>query len=131
MAFEIINPDTVHTVRSLAYSHAVRMGDLIFLAGQVAIDREGNLVGAGDARAQTEQIFRNIEAVLKAAGSSLAKVGKMTVLTTSIEYRPIIHEVRTRVLEKIGHFPASTLAVVTSLANPSWLVEIEVVAAVA
>ncbi len=129
MPFEVINPDSVHSVSKLAYSHAVRMGGLIFVAGQVAIDKNGNLVGDGDARAQTEQIFRNIEDVLKDAGSGLNKVGKMTVLTTSIDYRPIIHEIRTRVFENVGHFPASTLAVVTSLANPKWLVEIELVAA--
>lgn len=129
MTFAVINPGSVHSVGKLAYSHAVRMGDLIFIAGQVAIDKDGHLVGAGDARAQIEQIFKNIEAVLTAAGSGLDKIGKMTVLITDLKYRPVVHEIRTRIFEKASHFPASTLAVVTSLADPKWLVEIEVVAA--
>ena len=128
MSFQVIQPDTVHDTTSYAYSHAVRMGDLIFVAGEVPRDRNGDLVGKGDVRAQTEQVFENLKAVLEASGSGLDKVGKVTVLTTSLEYRPIIHEIRSRVFQEVGHLPASTLAVVTSLADPDWLVEIEAVA---
>lgn len=128
MSIRVIQPDTVHDTTAYAYSHAVRMGDLIFVAGEVARDRSGDLVGKGDVRAQTEQVFENLKAVLEAAGSGLDKVGKVTVLTTSLEYRPVIHEIRTRVFQEAGHLPASTLAVVTSLADPDWLVEIEAVA---
>ena len=130
MSIQVIQPDTVHDTTAYAYSHAVRMGDLIFVAGEVARDRNGDLVGKGDVRAQTEQVFENLKAVLEAAGSGLDKVGKVTVLTTSLEYRPIIHEIRSRVFQEVGHLPASTLAVVTSLADPDWLVEIEAVAMV-
>jgi len=128
MALQVIQPGNVHDTSAFAYSHAVRMGELIFVAGQVAIDLHGNLVGKGDIREQTEQVFRNLAAVLRAAGSGMEKVGKLTVLTTRIEHRVVIHEVRARIFGAIGHFPASTLAVVTSLANPNWLVEIEAVA---
>ena len=128
MSFQVIQPDTVHDTTSYAYSHAVRMGDLIFVAGEVPRNRNGDLVGKGDVRAQTEQVFENLKAVLEASGSGLDKVGKVTVLTTSLEYRPIIHEIRSRVFQEVGHLPASTLAVVTSLADPDWLVEIEAVA---
>ena len=128
MSFQVVQPDTVHDTTAFAYSHAVRMGDLIFVAGQVPRDRNGDLVGKGDVRAQTEQVFENLRAVLEAAGSGLDKVGKVTVLTTRLEYRPIIHEIRSRVFQEVGHLPASTLAVVTSLADPDWLVEIEAVA---
>lgn len=130
MSFKVIQPETVHDTTAFAYSHAVRMGDLIFVAGEVPRDRNGDLVGKGDVRAQTEQVFENLKAVLEAAGSGLDKVGKVTVFTTSLEYRPIIHEVRSRIFQEVGHLPASTLAVVTSLADPDWLVEIEAVAAV-
>jgi enamine deaminase RidA (YjgF/YER057c/UK114 family) len=128
MAIKVIQPDTVHDTTIYSYSHATRMGDLIFVAGQVSIDRDGNLVGEGDVRAQTEQVFANLEAVLKAAGSHLGNVGKLTVFTTKLEYRPIIHEIRTKVFANSGILPASTLAVVTSLARPEWLVEVEAVA---
>ncbi len=123
---EIFNPSTVH--KTTGYSHAVRMGNLIFVSGQVALTPDGQLVGKGDAKAQAEQIFANLKAVLEAAGSGLDRVGKITVLVTSLEYRPLVAEVRDRVFAPYGYVPASTLAVVSSLANPDFLVEIEAVA---
>ncbi|MEA2511073.1 MAG: hypothetical protein QOJ59_560 [Thermomicrobiales bacterium] len=128
MDFTIFNPSTVHP--TTGYSHAVRMGDLIFVSGQVAMTASGELVGKGDVRAQTEQVFANLRAVLDAAGSGLDRVGKITVLAMRLEDRPIIGEVRNRVFTPYGFVPASTFAVVASLANPDWLVEIEAVAAV-
>jgi 2-iminobutanoate/2-iminopropanoate deaminase len=128
MTLQTIQPATVHDTTAYAYAHAVRMGDLIFVSGQVARDKDGNLVGRGDARAQTEQVFTNLKAVLEAAGSGMHKVGKVTVLITKLEYRPIVHEIRSRIFKEAGHLPASTLAVVSSLADPDWLVEIEAVA---
>jgi enamine deaminase RidA (YjgF/YER057c/UK114 family) len=104
------------------------MGNLIFVAGQVPLDRDGRLVGEGDIQRQTEQVFANLRAILEAAGSGLDKVGKVTVFTTKLEYRPLIHQIRTRVFKEAGILPASTLAVVTSLADPRWLVEIDAVA---
>lgn len=127
---EIINPEGIHDTRRFAYSHAVRMGDLVFVAGTVALDAEGNLVGKGDAKAQAEQVFANLAAILDAAGSGLDRIGKMTVFVTDIAFRPFIHELRTRLFAPSGMLPASTLAVVTSLASPDWLVEIEAVAMV-
>ncbi len=128
MNVQVIQPDTVHDSTEFAYSQATRMGDLIFLAGQVPYDVNGNLVGKGDVGAQTEQVFRNIKDILEAAGSGLDMVGKVTVFTTKLEYRPAIHQVRSRIFDEFGHLPASTLAVVTSLADPDWLVEIEAIA---
>jgi 2-iminobutanoate/2-iminopropanoate deaminase len=128
--FKVIQPPTVHDTTAYSYSHAVRMGDLIFVSGQVGRDNNGELVGKGDVRLQTEQAFKNLKAILEAAGTGLHKVGKVTVLTTSLEYRPAIHEIRSRIFKEVGHFPASTLAVVSSLAFPEWLVEIEAIAAV-
>src|SRR4051812_5868494 len=129
MTLEVIQPSTVHDTTAYAYAHAVRMGELIFISGQVARDKDGRLVGRGDARAQTEQVFRNLQAILEAAGSDMRSVGKLTVFITKLEFRPIVHEIRSRVFSEAGHLPASTLAVVTSLADPDWLVEIEAVAA--
>ena len=128
MTLQAIQPATVHDTTAYAYAHAVRMGDLIFVAGQVARDLDGSLVGKGDIRAQTEQVFKNLKAVLEAAGSGMHKVGKVTVFITRLEFRPIVHEIRSRVFKEAGHLPASTLAVVASLADPDWLVEIEAVA---
>jgi 2-iminobutanoate/2-iminopropanoate deaminase len=128
MDFTVINPSTVHP--TTGYSHAVRMGDLVFVSGQVAMTPAGELVGKGDIRAQTEQVFANLRAVLDAAGSGLDRVGKIMVLATRLEDRAVIGEIRNRLFAPYGYVPASTFAVVASLANPDWLVEIEAVAAV-
>ncbi len=128
MGLEVIQPDSVHDTKKFSYSQAVTLGNLVFVAGQVPLDAEGELVGRDDVQTQTEQVFKNLEAVLNAAGSGLDLVGKVTVFTTNIEYRPIIHEIRSRIFRDIGHYPASTLAVITSLAQPGWLVEIEAIA---
>jgi 2-iminobutanoate/2-iminopropanoate deaminase len=126
MVLSVVNPPTVHP--TTGYSHAVRMGDLIFVSGQVAMTPEGDIVGKGDVRAQTEQVFANLRAVLEAAGSGLDRVGKITVLAVRLEDRPAIGEIRNRIFAPFGYLPASTFAVVASLANPDWLVEIEAVA---
>ena len=128
MDFSPINPSTVHPATN--YSHAVRMGDLMFVSGQVAMTPDGALVGKGDARAQAEQIFANLRAVLEAAGSGLDRVGKLTILATSLDSRPAIGEVRIVSTAPFGYLPASTFAVVAGLAHPDWLVEIEAVAMV-
>ena len=128
MTVSILNPTTVHP--TTGYSHAAQMGDLLFVSGQVSQDIDGNVVGKGDIRAQVEQVYANLQAVLEAAGSGLDLIGKTTVFTTSLDHRPVIAEVRNRLFEPLGHVPASTFVVVSSLANPDWLVEIEVVAGV-
>jgi enamine deaminase RidA (YjgF/YER057c/UK114 family) len=104
------------------------MGQLVFVAGQVAKDRAGAIVGKDDVSAQAEQVYKNLKAVLEAAGSGLDLVGKITVYTTSLEYRPALAAVRDQVFKDIGHFPASTFVVISSLAEPDYLVEIEAVA---
>src|ERR1700730_13022678 len=98
------------------------MSARIFVSGQVGRDEKGDLFGPGDVRAQTEQAFKNIKLILEAAGSGMHKVGKVTVLITRLEYRPIVQEIRARVFKEAGHLPASTLAIVDSLALPEWLV---------
>lgn len=112
------------------YSQAVRTGDLVFLAGQVAWDEKGRVVGGADARLQTEQAFANVRAVLEAAGSSLDRVAKLTIFATSRDHLAAIREVRHKVFDPVGHYPASTFIVVSGLATPELLVEIEAVATV-
>ena len=87
-------------------------------------------VYVGDAERQTEVVYENLKRVLEESGSGLDMIGKTTVFTTSLEHRPAINRVRERVFGPIGRYPASTFVVVSSLAVPEWLVEIEVVAVV-
>ncbi len=119
------------TDASFGYSQAVRLGDLLFLAGQVAWDEKGRVVGGTDARLQTEKVFSNLRAVLEASGSSLDRVAKLTIFATSRDHLAAIREIRHKVFDPIGHYPASTFVVVGGLATPELLVEIEAVATVA
>ena len=110
------------------YSQAVRVGDLLFVSGQVAWDEAGNVVGPGDARRQAERAFANLEQKLRAAGSGLERVAKLTILATSRDHLAAIRDVRHRLFDPVGHYPASTFAVVVGLATPDLLVEIEAIA---
>lgn len=123
---QIITPPDVHP--TAGYAHAVRVGNTVYVAGQVALDPNGMLVGPGDIEAQAVQVFENLQRVLRAAGASLQDVVKITTFATHFSYRPMINEVRARYgLSQI----ASTFVVVESLAAPELLVEVEAIAVVA
>src|SRR5438046_10569818 len=97
----------------------------IYTAGQVSIDADGKLVGAGDLAAQTTQVMRNVGLALAAAGATYADIVKIT--TYVVGYRPeqraVIGQARAPFFPK-GTPPASTLVGVTALALPEWLIEI-------
>jgi len=112
------------------YKMATRMdGDrLLYIAGQVAWDAGGNIVGKGDVRAQARQVFENLRGVLQAAGGDLSSLMKITTYITRIENFPAVAEARSAVFQ--GELPASTLIVVKSLFHPDFLIEVEGVASV-
>lgn len=124
MSRQVIRPSNVHPVK--AYSHAIRNGNIVHIAGQVALDQGGNLVGPGDIRAQAEQVYKNLKAVVEAAGGTLQHIAKITTFTTNRAYRQAISEVRARYFP--ADPPASTFLVVRSLAEPGYLLEVEAVA---
>ena len=113
--------------KTTGYSHAAKAGGLLFLAGQVAQDQDGNVVGRGDVEAQAVQIFDNLRAVLASAGATLNDVVKLTTYTTNVAHRAKIAEVRARYFT--SYFPPNTFLVVASLATPDYLLEIEAIAA--
>ncbi len=108
------------------YTDAVRVGELLFVSGCIAVDGEGRLVGGDDVVAQTRQVFANVERVLDAAGATFADVVKVTVYLVDIEDRARIDPVRQEVFGAAR--PASTLLEVSRLVLPGAKVEIEVVA---
>jgi 2-iminobutanoate/2-iminopropanoate deaminase len=108
------------------FTDGVRAGETLWISGMIAVDAAGALVGAGDVVAQAEQVFRNLQAVLAAAGASFAQVVKVVVYLRDIDDRPRINPVRQRVFG--AHRPASTLVEVSRLAHPEALVEIDAVA---
>ncbi len=110
------------------FTDAVRAGDLLFVSGIVAVDRDGDLVGGDDVVAQTRQVFANMRAVLAAAGCGFEDVVKVTVYLTDVDDRPSINPVRQ---ETFGASrPASTLVEVSRLAVEGAKVEVEAVAVV-
>ena len=98
----------------------------MFISGQASLDEQGNLVGVGDFDAQAEQSFRNLERVLKAGGSSLDKVVKVTIYMTDITQFPKIVELRKRFFSK--PYPADTIVEVKALGLPELQIEIEAIA---
>lgn len=127
MSNRIVAPPFIH--QTVGYSHAVQAGNTLYIAGQVAVDPDGNLVGEGNIEAQVDQVWRNLKAVLGHAGGSVDDIVKITVFTTDIAYRPAIAAARDTVFPN-GRYPASTFLVVQSLARPELLVEIEATAVI-
>jgi enamine deaminase RidA (YjgF/YER057c/UK114 family) len=108
---------------------AVIAGKTIYLRGQVAQDLQTReSVGVGDAAAQTEKVMANIDLLLRECGSELAHIVKATVYLTDIRYREAVYRVAGRWLK--GVFPVFTGVVVTALARPEWVVEIDVIAVI-
>ena len=127
----IINPDNIAPPVS-KYSHAVRVetGDtaFIFVAGQIALDVNGNVVGENDISIQTEFVFEQISTILKAAGGTLQDVVKANIYVRDMSDYAKVAEVRNRYFAEGP--PATTFVEVSRLAREGWLVEIEVVAAI-
>lgn len=103
-----------------------RVGELLFVSGQAAIDEHGQVVGDGDFDAQAEHTFRNLEHVLEAGGSSLANVVKVTIFLRDMANFPKIVELRGRWFTP--PYPADTIVEVSSLALPELLIEVEAIA---
>jgi reactive intermediate/imine deaminase len=129
-AIKRTNPPTLTT--PTGYTHVVEVTGpvkTIYIAGQVALDKDGKVVGAGDMKAQAEQVFKNLEAALAAAGAKFADVVKMNTYVTDVSQAPAIREVRARYFGSTT--PASTFVQVAALVRAELLIEIEVVAVVA
>jgi len=109
---------------------AVRAGNTIYLRGQVGQDLETReSVGIGDAEAQAERAMANIAMLLEEAGGALTDIVKVVVYLTDVRYREPVYRVMGRWLK--GVFPVSTGLVVSALARPEWVVEIDATAVVA
>ena len=131
MAKEFFSPATLPP--PVGYSHIAKVnkGTMIYLAGQVSSDASGKLVGEGDFEAQAEQVFKNLKIAVEAAGGAMTDIVKLNVyLVAEVgqDEVPKLRAIRDRHVNKEKP-PASTLVVVTRLARPGWLVEIEAVAA--
>ena len=111
------------------YSHVVKVtgGQTIYLAGQVALDASGNLVGKGDFRAQAQQVFENIKTALAAVGADFSHVVKLNISLLDRSQLPLLREVRSLYVNTQAP-PASALVEVRSLSHEDFLIEIEAIA---
>ena len=108
------------------YHHLVKAGNLMFIAGQVALDGDGNVVGEGDMVAQVRQVLENMKTVLASEGADFSNVVKINIFTTDIDRFRAASDVRREYFRE--NPPASTLVQIERLARPVFLVEIEAIA---
>ena len=127
------NPSTLSQPLGL-YSQicTVQSPNLIFLAGQVSVDRKGNLVGENDIAAQVTQIYQNISDALNSADAKFENIVQFTTYIVGADNIPSFLEKRNSIVTDIypaGDFPPSTLLVVAGLADPGYLAEVTAIAA--
>ena len=122
------NPPTLS--KPTGYSHVVEAtgGKTVYISGQIALDKDGKVVGEGDMKAQAEQVFKNLQTALASAGATFKDVVKMNTYTTDMSQVQPIRDVRARYFGDT--VPASTLVQVVHLARPEFMLEIEVIAIV-
>jgi reactive intermediate/imine deaminase len=124
------NPPTLSA--PTGYTHIVEVtgpNRTIYISGQIAFDKDGKVVGApGDMKAQAEQVFKNLEAALTAAGAKFSDVVKMNSYITDMSKIQAVRDVRARYFKDVS--PASTFVQVAGLVRPELMLEVEVVAVV-
>jgi len=127
--FELLIPNTMP--KSVGYSQVATVtgGTIVFVAGQVALDKSGNVVGKDDFRAQVQQVFENLKAAMEAAGGTFDDVIKLNSYVLDLSHLPEFREVRDKYVN-VKNPPASTAVQVPRLFRPEFLVEIEAVAVV-
>jgi len=111
-----------------AISLGIRVGNLVYVSGQAAVDARGETVGGDDFDAQARQVFANLATVLGNAGSGLEHVVKVTIFVTDMAVIDQVVALRREFFTQ--PYPADTIAQVAALARPEWQIEIEAVAVV-
>ena len=126
MAHEILQLKSVYETKDRGYSHVAKAGKTLYIAGQVARDIQGRLVGKGEFEAQARQVYTNLMNILQEAGGGLKNIVKMTTILT--------HHANVEGYRKIrGEFfgdimPPNTLLIIESLASPDLMMEVEAIA---
>jgi enamine deaminase RidA (YjgF/YER057c/UK114 family) len=123
-----LNPQALFT--PTGYTHVVTplRGRLVFIAGQVAADKAGAVIGKGDFKTQAQQVFENLQAAIEAAGGTMADIAKINVYVTDTSQLAAMGEVRQQYFP--ANPPVSTLVQVVRLAREEYLIEIEAIAVV-
>ena len=123
-----LNPSVVAKPLKQYYSNAVRSeaGPLLWISGQVSLDKNGDLVGKGDCVLQTHQVYQNLKAVLEGVGSSMDNIVKLNTYIVDVEDAKRIRGIKSQYITQDP--PGSTLVIVEPLAYPNLLIEMEAVA---
>ena len=128
MSLEPVHPSDLPTPQTYSHVVAATGNRLVFVAGQVAEDSLGELIGAGDLAAQSRQAFANLGRALAAGGARPEQVAKITIFV--VRYRPedlpAIEEGRSALFG--DHLPADTLVGVAALSDPRYLIEVDAIA---
>lgn len=125
MRAQTINAKDVPPPRPGSYSNCKRVGDHVYISGQVAWDKDMKPLGGNDCYEQAKIVFSYIKALMEAAGGKMDDVVKVTMFTTDMRHQPQIWKARKEFFT--GDFPCSTLVQVTALFLPELLIEIEAV----
>jgi enamine deaminase RidA (YjgF/YER057c/UK114 family) len=127
-----INPPELGTPPGYSQVVEVRAASIIFIAGQTALDRDGNLIGKNDFAVQAERVFHNLAIALQASGCTAASLVKLTVFLTDMDNLATYREARNRFFASVTPpaAPAVTLVEVSKLYGPDFMIEIEAIAAV-
>jgi enamine deaminase RidA (YjgF/YER057c/UK114 family) len=125
-----LNPPELGTPPGYSQIVEAAAGRIIFIAGQTALDRDGNVVGLGDFAAQAAQVFDNLTVALKAAGCTAANLVKLTVFLRDMDNLAAYRDARNRFFASVTPpaAPAVTLIEVSKLYGPDFLIEIEAIA---
>lgn len=131
--FHIFNPETM-AKPTAGYSQVAEVGEgkILYIAGQVALDKSGNLVGKDDFRAQVQQVFENLKAAVEASGgdfNSVIKLNYYCAASVDPSQMPVVREVRDKYVNTANP-PTSTFVFVQRLVRPEWLIEVDAVAVV-
>lgn len=122
-----LNPETM--AQPSGYTQVIIVDHTVYIAGQVSVAPDGSIVGKGDPEAQVRQVWRNLEAAVQAAGGTLANIVKTTTYITNPDYAAAVRTVRNEQFQTIKP-PTSTLLMISALAHPDFMVEIEAIAVV-
>lgn len=122
-----INPETMPATNGYTHVVEVRNARTIYVSGQVALNKEGQVVGAGDLAVQTKQVFENIKSALEAAEVGFHDVVKLTFFMTDISQMPVVREIRDQYINTTNP-PASSAVEVRKLIRDDLLIEIEAIA---
>lgn len=128
-AVKFVKSETLPPSPGYSQAAVVSSGRLVYIAGQVAMDSSGKLVGPGDFRAQVKQTFENLKAALAASGATFDNVVKLNSYFVDAKQAPVFREVRDQYVN-VASPPVSTAVEVRRLVREEWLIEIEAVAVV-